>query len=311
MSRSLPKISLLVFSTLLYFYGKAQINPTSSALGFNVFVQNDLYVKGGSVAGPVAMGRDLILNGNSTVAMNSAGSFPYGAGNTNNFGMVVNGKINFSSGSSTYVNQGYFRIGNTAGSSLYYKDNNNNATNLRVTGGSFNSNPQVQLQRTQAVGTATQAHGIDFAAAFTQMNQYSTVINNLSLNGAVNKITIPAGSNPHIILAPNKVNFINLTSTQLNNLTSQGSLIFDNKPTATQPLIINIPITSDFNWNAPNIGGIGDTEAQYIIWNFYTTNSSLSLSGNNAIYGTILAPAASVSKSSSSNLSGQIIAKSA
>lgn len=311
MKTSLP-INLATTLLFLFIVASAKgqtLNPAAPALGFHVFVQTDMRAASGNVAGAVAVGGDLTLAGTSSLAMNNNGAYPFGLGNNNNYGLVINGRIFFTSGNTTYVNRGYLRLGNTTGSRLFDRDQNNASTNLRITPGSFNSNPQLQLQRAQSIATVTQPHEINFANAFLQMSQFSASMNSLTPNSSVSAVTIPATSNPHIRLTANKINLINLTSGQLNALTNQGSIIFDNKPTATQPLIINVKVNNDFTWNVPNLAGIGDADGAYLIWNFYTT-ANLTVSANNSLFGTLMAPEAAVTKSGGGNFNGQIIAKS-
>ena len=292
---------------------QSTFSPTSEAKGFNVFVKNNLTLTAGDTHGPVACGLDLVLNGNTILAMNNTGTFPDGAGAGSNYGLVIGNKIIYTSGNSSSVNQGFIRLGNTTGSKLYYTDPNNALTNLRITNGEYNNNPNVQLQRQQASPTATNASGLSFTNAFTVFNANAKKIddyNNPSICALnINKIIISSGSNPHIKLLENKINYINLTSDQLTNLNSQGSIIFDNSPSASRILIFNIQATGAYNWTTPNFGGLNESDGAYILWNFYNT-TSLVLGGSNSIYGTLFAPLADIVKSGANNNNGQIIGSS-
>ena len=180
MKTFVPAIYLFTISLFIYGSAKGQVlNPASPALGFQVFVQNGMTIRSGNVAGAVAVGADLALQGNSTIAMNSSGAYPLGAGNNNNYGLVVNGRVVFGGGNTTYVNRGYLKLGNATGAKIYDKDQNNANTNLRITGGSFNSNPQIQLQRMQSAVSVTEPSDINFTNAFLQMGQFANSINNL------------------------------------------------------------------------------------------------------------------------------------
>lgn len=293
--------------------GTIPFAPTAAAKNFNVFVSGAVTATGGDTHGPVAMGGDLYLNGQTIFTMNTSGTYPSGNLNdANNYGMVIGGRVQYTTGNQSTVNQGYLRIANATGSQLWYVDNNNNPTNLKLTatGAGFNGNPSLTLQRVQATGTATQASGLDFTSAFSSLNTESNRISSWSSSNAsfLNKITIGSGSNPHVTLADNKINYIDLTVTQLNNLINQGSIIFDNKPTATRTLVINVLSSGTINWTPANIGGISEADGAYILWNF-NGSCTLNLNGSNAVYGTLLAPGASITKSNGNNLNGQIIAQ--
>lgn len=288
-------------------------NPVAPAQGFNIFTRNNIIAKAGDTHGPVAMGGDLELNGSTIFTMNTSGTYPTNNLNDyNNYGMVIGGKIIYTGGNSSQVNQGFLRLGDATGSTLWYTDNNNAATNLRITPGGFNSNPQINLQRQQAAGSATVASGLNFNTAFSQLVINSSKINGLSSGTCttlINKIVIPAVSNPHITLVDNKVNLIEMTGAQLNNLNSSGSVIFDNKPSATRIVVWNIIASGSFTWTTPNLGGVDENNGSYMIWNFYNT-TGVTLTGGNSVYGTILAPSADVIKSGANNLNGQALSKS-
>ena len=301
-------LAILSFSSVK---SQTTYNPVTPALGFNVFTQQNLKAKGGDTQGPVAIGGDLVLEGQTVFAMNTTGYFPTNSlNNVNNFGIVIDGKISYTSGNSSFVNNGFLRLKNTIGSTIYYVDNNNTPSNLRVTPGAYGSNPQISLQRQQTVNTATNASGINFASAFTQFNTNANKISTLSSGSCpnmVNEIFVPSGQNPSITLVSDKINIINLSATQLTNLTN---LTFTNTPAANRIIIFNVSASGSYNWaTIPNFGGINEQNSSFILWNFYNL-TSLNLSGSNTIYGTLFAPMADIIKSSTNNANGQVISKS-
>lgn len=318
---TLKTISRNAFVALLIVSNAAfaqDYNPLFPALGFNVFTSKDFTAGGGSVEGPVAMGGDIILKGSTIFAMNSSGTYPSGTLNhTSNYGMVINGKVVFTSGNSSQVNQGYLRLGSATDARSFYTDCNNAGTNLKITpynadcNAAFNSFPNISLQRQQSNGSATTDHGIDFTTAFTQFQQSSATINSYhgSPNAQFNHITIPNTSNPHITLQDNKINLIELTPAQLNNLVSLGSVIFDNHPTATRLLVFNISSSDAIAWNTANFGGLSNDDGSYILWNFYGA-TGLTMQGSNPVFGSVLAPTADLTKVNNNNLYGQVIGKS-
>ncbi len=290
-------------------------NPTNEAQGFNVFVQNNVTAQAGDTHGPVAMGGNLILNGSTIFTMNTSGKYPTGVLNNNdNYGMVIGNAVNYTGGNQSQVNQGYLRIGNPAGSAIWYLDNNNTpGSNLKLTAASasYSSNPSVVLQRPQAIGTATLSNGLNFNAAFAAFANTAGKINNWSgsSNTAFNKITIPNVSNPHIALVDNKINYINLTATQLSDLNNLGSIIFDNAPAINRPLVVNVIASGNYTWTPPNVGSVSESDGAFVIWNFYGT-TSLTIAGSNGIYGTVFSPSADIYKNNPNNLNGQVIGKS-
>jgi hypothetical protein len=294
--------------------GTVPFTPTASAQNFNVFVQGAVTASAGDTHGPVAMGGNLVLGGQTIFTMNTSGSYPSGTMNgASNYGMVIGGRVIYSGGNQSTVNQGYLRIGDATGSQIWYVDNNNAATNLKLTatGAGFNGNPSLMLQRTQPSPSATLASGLNFTNAFSAFATENNRINSWSSSAQsfLNKITIAAGSNPHITLADNKINYINLTAAQLNALNGQGSIIFDNAPTATRTLVFNVTLSGNFSWTPANLGGLSEAHGAYIIWNF-NGSGSVGVDGSNPVYGTVFAPSSSVEKNNANNLNGQIIGQS-
>ena len=310
----LTRVITVVISSLFFCiasYAQTTYNPLTPSLGFNVFTSKDLKAKAGDTKGPVGIGGNLLLDGQTVFAINTSGTYPTNTLNDgNNYGIVIDGKIIYTSGNSSNVNNGFLRLKDVLGSTIYYVDNNNAASNLRVTPGAYNSNPQIALQKQQPLGTATNATGIDFTTAFTQLISNSNKISTLSSGSCssnINEIFIPSGLNPSITLAENKINIINLTASQLNNLTS---LTFTNTPTASRIIVFNVSVSGAYNWSTiPNFAGINEQNSSFILWNFYSA-TSINLSGANTLYGTLLAPNADINKTSSNNANGQIASKS-
>ncbi len=312
----MKQIFLLVTITVLSLIGlQAQTtsNPTESAQSFGVFVKGNAALKGSQAEGSVAMGGNLsLVSGNFTVAANSSGSF---AVSGINIGLLVGGKIDYTNGGKILVNNGYLKIGDGTGSTVWYKDNNNNTgSNLQVNAGSFNSSNGIQLQRSaSALGVSStvnpviQSGLIDFNAAFTKFTATSTC-----LKGYASKISLtdPNGNAIATTNLPSQVkvnlvngtNVLNITGTDLNNV---SNFTFNNQPDASKVLVINVNAAGSYTWKVWNQAGIGNSSAPYIIYNFYNT-TALTIDGN-AIEGTVFAPYATINKTSSSNIDGQVI----
>jgi choice-of-anchor A domain-containing protein len=317
--KSIVRLSMLSAAFLAgTFTTKAQVtNPLQLAKGFDVFTKTGLTFERGHTDGPVATGGDLTLNGETTIAMNNSGAYPFAYNNGSNYGIVINGRINYTTGNVSYVNQGHMRISNITGTTLFDKDNNNASTNLQAVSSSrgFNSNPRLQLQRQQDKTTVTTAHNIDFNTAFNQFVYNTDLIKSYPANtpcaSSFNFITIPSGQNPRINLVSGKVNYINLTQTQLTNLNNQGSITFTTAPAADKILIVNVTLDNGvYTWTPPNMAGVGDAAAPYVLYNFHNATSLTIGNGNNSVYGTVYAPRADVYKTGGNNNNGQIVANS-
>ncbi len=305
-------ISIVLLLASAYANAQTSTNPLFYARGYNVFTKTGLTLTSGDLQGPVATGGDLTLNGATAVAQQTSGSYPNSLNDPNNYGIIIGGKIIYTSGNVSYLKFGNLRIGNTTGTNLYATDNNNNALRLRATHGAFDASPRIELlENYQTTASATTASGIDFTAAFNQLEYNSRIIDsfrNQGTCGNFNYITIPSGSNPQITLQNNKINYINLTLAQLTNLTSQGSITFLNQPTSTRILIFNITGTGSYNWTNANLNLDENNAGPYVLYNFANV-TALNFTGGPSITGTVFAPKADISKTGSNNNNGQIVGK--
>ncbi|CAM1344387.1 collagen-binding domain-containing protein [Tenacibaculum amylolyticum] len=305
--RSLWIFSLLILTVVLSSFssitkeGNKNIenekceNPLDVALGYNSFIKRNMLLRGGESEGPIALGNDLTINGLYVVALVNAGDNYFGSSEP--FSLVINGKIHYQQGEGVYVNRGYANLGNTAGSRIYTKDTNGALSNTRITGGSYDAKPRIQVQTKESITDVRKNLNIDFEAAFNELNSRSLKMSKLPANNVL-------GGNSKIKLLPNQVNVINIKGSTLKSL---QHLTFENKPTANNPLVINVDANGEFIWNVPNLAGLGDHDGSYIIWNFFNT-SNMELLGGGSVIGTILAPKATIVKKSSGNVNGQIIA---
>ena len=310
-------VKLLSQSCTTASCGPGTLQPTLDAKGFNVFVQQNLLLNNGHVDGAVAAGGNVTLDGAVTIAMNNPGDYPNGSNNVNNYGMVIGGKMVYTSGGQSKVNNGYIRLGDASGSKIWEKDPNNANVNLRITSNAktgftgYNSNPALQLQRIQSAASATTASGLNFTNAFNSILQSSATIASFTATSscAMKMILKSCGSGSNsITLTDNKVNVININGSQFASI---GKITFTNKPTAARPVIININQTGNLNWTPFQTAGLDPASGQYILYNFYNATGNIYIDGANPVYGTILAPKASVTWNNSNNLEGQLIARSA
>ncbi len=272
-------------------------NPLQKALGYNAFVRYGTSVKGGDTEGPIAIGGDLTMKGIITIAAHTAGTNFFNNDDQAS-SLVVNGKINYNSGEGIHLNNGYVKLGNTTGSFVYDRDNNNASSNTRITSGGYFEKPRLQVQRKQSVSSVKQGNLIDFETAFSEFESTALKYSRLTANVSISR-------DNKISLVNNQLNVLNITGSELKKL---PYLTFENTPNTETPLIINVNAPGDFEWNIFNLSGIGDQQGAYILWNFYNS-SSITLNGGGTIIGTLFAPGSTVIKNSSGNINGQVIAK--
>lgn len=307
--------SFLAFPSTHLF---AQSNPVAPALNFNVFLQNGFNVQNNETEGPVAMGGNLTISGGYQVSTNYTGTFKVSGVKVT---LVVGGKVNYTSGTLQVNQNGYIKLGNCSGSTVWYKDNNGAYSPMRITPGSdYNGSPRILLQAASntlgvsaSVNPVCDSGIIDFASAFAQLRANSDSMSHLTDNAYITTsggtVITPHSSLPtqvKITLAAG-INVLNLSGTDLSAMTD---FVFNNKPDATHVLIVNVNAPGSYTWKVYNSGGIGLSECKYILYNFYNT-TALAIEGSGAIEGTVFAPRADITKTvNKSNIEGQIIAKS-
>ncbi|GGB68956.1 hypothetical protein GCM10007424_06150 [Flavobacterium suaedae] len=293
-------------------------SPTTPAKDFNVFTENNMTLVTNETEGPVACGGDLTVAGNYQVSIHDPGTFMV---NGVKIGLLVNGKVNYQSGNALQVNQNaYVKIGDGTGSNVWYYDQNNAASPIRITPNSnYNSSPKIMLQANSnqlGVGVNNnpvfQSGLLDFASAFQEMRATSLSISQCSGNAQLtnpNGQSIPNTNLPNQVKInlQNGVNYLNVTGADLNNV---QVFTYNQQPSASKILIINVDAPGTFNWNVWNQAGIGFYQCPYILYNFYNTNT-LNIAGNSTIEGTVFAPFADITKTvNQSNIEGQVIGKS-
>lgn len=291
-------------------------SPTAPALGYNIFTEGDLRPKTNESEGPIATGGDLIIDGNFSVSVHNAGSFLVGG---KPIALMVHGKVVYTSGNNLKVlNNGYVKIGNPSGSNVWYFDQNNAASPIRITPNTnYNSTPRIELNANSnqlGVGVNNnpvfEGNLIDFPSAFSTMRSTSTSMSqcehNLIIKNANGQV-IPNTNLPNQIKIElqNGLNVWNVSAADFANI---QVLNFENQPNANRYLVVNINAAGNFSWNVPNQTGVAFPQCPFILYNFYNT-TSLTINGA-TIEGTVFAPFADVNKPGQSNIEGQMIAKS-
>ncbi|MEV0457686.1 choice-of-anchor A family protein [Catellatospora methionotrophica] len=292
--------------------------PTAAALGFNVFTRGNTTLTSNESEGPVAIGGNLTIGGNYQVGGATAGTFTV-AGDARPSALVIGGAVNFAGSAPAVVqvqSQGYAKVGDLSNADVRDTDDNHASVNTRIVadGASYDSQPRVQLNVQQPVSSVGPATPIDFATAFQDFRSSATDLatcdNTVTLTDAQGvplPANLPPGTNAFITLAPNVTNVLNISAANLANITT---LTYQNQPTATSPLLINVNtggVGNVFNWTVPTQAGVSGGNAPFILWNFPTV-TTLTLAQNGAtLEGTLYAPNAGLTDLSSSNIEGQVI----
>ncbi|MFN8345780.1 MAG: collagen-binding domain-containing protein [Spirosomataceae bacterium] len=304
-------------------------NPLSSAGKFNVFTQGNVTLVTNESEGPIAIGGNLTVNGNYQVAFTNVGDLQV---STIPIGLVVAGGVTLSAGQLQVNNKGYVKIGDCTGLKVWYKDNNDALSPIRITKSSDSyPSPSAWIQiNTQADGwpgysqpnqvseinnPVCQTSPVNFSTAFTVLKANAasltqcTGVSVVTENANGDVLGSIAGQNLYLDLPANptadKPRIWNVSGADLNSI-NELNLRFT--PTASQPLIINVSTGTSFTWNVKNQNVSG--AMKYILWNFPTA-TTINIEGNATIEGSILAPNATITKTvNQSNIEGQLIAQS-
>ncbi|WP_432672122.1 collagen-binding domain-containing protein [Flavobacterium sp. SM2513] len=311
----------LLSTVMMTFVGAFMFaqSPTFPAKNFNVFTLENTTLTTNETEGPIAVGGDLYIKGNYQVAAHSPGTFMVGG---TKIGLLVNGKVWYKSGNSLQVlSNGYVKIGNSTGSTVWYADPNNATPPIRITPSSnYNSSPRIELNsNAPSLGVSVtnnpvfQSNLIDFNAAFQTMKATSLSIaqctQNIQLTNP-NGQPIPTTNLPSQVKInlQNGINYWNVTASDLYNV---KEITFNSPPSASKVLVINVNAAGTLNWEVWNQAGIGFQDCPYIMYNFHNT-TQLNITNGAAVEGTIFAPFADIFKGSGnqSNIEGQVIANS-
>lgn len=280
--------------------GMAAINPATQALGFQAFIKESVGTVNGDMEGPLAMGGDLNIIGSMTIGGITSGDFTV-SGDAHPTGLLVGGKIVYLSGSGiNLANAGLLKLGELTGSNIH-DTLNGSPVSTRVSAGDYNTNPHIQVPSHQTESSIAQGNLLNFESLFADFSSYSMAISQLPANLTVTNIADWGEIN----LTPNQLNVLNISGT---DLASYTAIEFKQKPSASQPVVINVDAAGTFNWTGPTFSAINDAEGPYILFNFYNSDF-LVIDGSNTLSGTILAPMADFTKNTSGNIAGQVITK--
>ena len=313
MKRKLP-LSCLFILLLTTTRLNAQ-SPTTPALGFNVFTETGINFLGGSSQGPVATGGNLTVGGNYAISTTTAGSFSVAGIPT---ALVVGGNISYTSGNLTVNNNGYVKMGDCSGSTIWYTDMSGGYSPMSITAGSdYSGAPSIRmLMSSYSIGVSPtsnpvcQPSGIDFTSAFLQMKSSATTMSAFPDNAILTDAAgVTLSSHTGLpsavrITLHTGTNVLNITGADLNAV---ASFTYNSAPDSNHILVINVNAPGSFNWNTCTTSGIDYTGCPYVLFNFYNC-TALNIGGTNAVEGTCFAPYCDVSKDTNpAPCEGQII----
>ena len=311
-------------------------NPLAPAGKFNAFLATNATLVTNESEGAIALGGNLTVAGNYQVAIKgNATAFTV---NGYPIGLVVGGGVILQSGRLQVNSNTYAKIGLCNGSpttdalKVWYQDGNglyydvppNGAySTIRITKSTarYDDTPVIQINKNATPSTETttpicQGNVIDFSSAFAILTKISA---RLAQNAERIKLMNGNGQPIASTNLPNQVkiglyagtNVWNITGTDLNRI---QNLTYVDSPSADKVLVINVDAAGSYTWNTPSLGGVGGSNAPYILWNFYNT-THLTIGGNSSIEGSLLAPLAAVTKgpvqaNNQANIEGQVVAQS-
>lgn len=318
-THKLVKTSLF-FVLLLINYQIFSQNPITGNQGFQVITEGNFTSTGSHhIHGPLAVGGNLVINSSvGEINMDATGSYVFPGDGSTTTGLLVKGSITWSAGLLRVLNNKYIHIGNSNGS-LSGDNGTNSATQVYPTGTAYNNAKRIETTIDQTPSPAVfQTVGFDFTTLFstyrTNSTNLSTSTNNVQLynsnNVAFSGNNVTSSQQVRINALTTGVNYLNLTPASLTNI---SDLTFNDAPSATKILVINVPITANYTWNNANMSGIGGSaQGPYIIWNFYgTTTYNITIAQATLIVGTVYAPNMNIIKTGTGDIDGNLIAKTA
>ncbi|TFV95369.1 collagen-binding domain-containing protein [Leifsonia flava] len=292
-------------------------HPANS--GFLVFIEGDVYLNADESEGTLALGGDLSFG--TTYNVEAGGVTPTptftAPGDTVQTSLYVGGGMDFDQSGGNILrvlNGGYAKVADTTTYLAHDTDQNGAAIDWRITepGAAAESTPRIEgtsRQTPASVGTPVPSNLIDIPTAFATYRGLSTDLgtcpNTVVLTddqGAPLASPFATGARGHLSLVPGQTNVLNITADDLSAL---GELAFDDEPSETTPLLVNVT-GSAFNGRMPNSPGSSSAQAPFILYNFPTA-TTVTVTGGDSLEGTIYAPRADVRWQVTQNIEGNII----
>ncbi|WP_435356044.1 PA14 domain-containing protein [Emticicia sp. SJ17W-69] len=310
----------LFFVLFLIKYQVFSQNPITGNQGFQVLTEGNFTSTGSHhIHGPLAVGGNLVINSSvGEINMDATGSYVFPGDGSTTTGLLVKGGITWTAGYLRVLNSKYIHIGSSTGS-LSGDNGTNSATQVYPTSTAYNNAKRIEGTIDQTPSPAVfQTIGFDFTTLFntyrTKASTMAASANNVQLyntsNVAISGNNVTSSQSVRINSLITGINYLDLTTTSLTNI---SELVFNEQPSASQILIISVPISANYTWNNVNMTGLGgSTNGPYILWNFYgTTSYNLTINQASLVVGTVFAPNMNVIKTGTGDIDGNLIAKTA
>ena len=305
-----PKTFLMSLSVLagVPFAQATAVNPLAPAQGFNAFIQGSSTLKQGDTHAGVATGGDLKFGDGFSVANNHKGTH-VAPSDSQVTSLVVGGKVDFanSSGEFRVLNGGSMKLGDTTGTYIHTKDQNNVSINTRINNKSNGQgNPRIALTTKQSAASITADDGLDFVSAFNLMVQYSDQM--AGLVPTMTLTTLPGDKKVSYTPHAGELNVINLSGSLLNSI---EEFKFTTKPTENSAIVFNIDVgAGDYLFRGLKLPGLGESDASFILYNLYNATGKITFdNAKDSVLGSIYAPEADFVKNASQNIVGQLVAE--
>jgi choice-of-anchor A domain-containing protein len=301
------------------------LNPVSQPLdghpansGFLVFIEGDTTFNADEAEGTIATGGDLVIGKGYNVAAGGPPAAPFVApGDSAPTYLYVGGGVVFpADGSITRVLQGgYTKIGDTSSYSAASVDQNGatGAYHIGPAGSTYESTPRIEgtvPQDPASIAAPVPTDLIDIPAAFglyrdtaAELASCTDTVVLRTPEGDPLASPVPPGSRASITIAPDTTNVLTIPASDLANLTE---ITFSGVPGPSSPLVVNVT-GSAFTGTVPNLAGVSNAAAPYMLWNFPEA-VAVTVTGGDSIEGTLYAPNADVQWQVTQNIEGNVVA---
>lgn len=287
----------------------ASVNPLDPARGFSVMTSGDAKLKGTSSQGAVAVGGTFRFGEWREIATNAASTLTL-PGESQPTGLMVGGGIDLASSSDQYkVSKGFAHLGALGTNLIQVRSDSVHVVRSGTASSDSSSSPRVVVltaQGNDAANAVVKPGAFPFENSFVLMKFYASRIAALSPTTCAD-VAFPQFyeqyGNYVLQLVPNKVNVLNITAAQLNAI---GNASGNTAASSTTPLIVNITDAGAISIPARywSVWQNGDRTA--VLWN---VPNATSVSVGSTLYGTLYAPSAAVTMSST-QLYGDVVAAS-
>ncbi|WP_168209186.1 collagen-binding domain-containing protein [Agromyces intestinalis] len=289
-------------------------HPANS--GFLAFIEGDAFLGADEAEGTIAVGGDLGFGTGYNIGASGNPSPTFVAPGDPDGAYVyayVAGGMDFSQAGGNILrvlNGGYAKIGDTSTYSAYQVPPGWQVTPAGTPADSLPRMEGVVPQSAESIATPVPPGLIDIPAAFELYRTLSTdlaacpaTIQLLDDQGVSLPSPIPAGARGHVQLVEGQTNVLTISGDDWDAL---SEMVFDDVPTATTPLLVNVTGT-EVSVTTPNMPGSGSAAAPYILWNFADA-TAITVTGGDSLEGTIYAPRADLHWEVTQNIEGNIIA---